>query len=158
MELLSDRFKQEVKKAFSNPSISILATIPARPLSFTESLRYSPNTTVFMVSSYGGITAVLTFNIHSSWCLDILTRNKKTTIITNMYILMRGIFGIITQVDGWGAVYGSFIFVNCFLVKYYNTRTVYVKHAQSLNVHVCVCIYIYLQIHFLHSRLYSFIS
>jgi nucleoside-triphosphatase THEP1 len=50
MELLSDRFKQEVKKAFSNPSITILATIPAKPLSFTESLQQSPNITVFVVS------------------------------------------------------------------------------------------------------------
>jgi nucleoside-triphosphatase THEP1 len=56
MELLSDRFKQEVKKAFSNPSITILAAIPARPLSFTESLRHSPNSTVIMVSSYDVIT------------------------------------------------------------------------------------------------------
>jgi nucleoside-triphosphatase THEP1 len=51
MELLSDRFKQEVEKAFSNPSIAILANIPVRPLSFTESLRHVPNTTVVVVSS-----------------------------------------------------------------------------------------------------------
>jgi nucleoside-triphosphatase THEP1 len=63
MELLSDRFREEVKKAFSNPSFSILATIPATPLSFSESLRHSPNTTVFMVSSYDEITAVVTIYI-----------------------------------------------------------------------------------------------
>jgi nucleoside-triphosphatase THEP1 len=51
MELLSDRFKQEVKKAFSNLSITILATIPVKPAPFTESLRQSPKTVVVVVSS-----------------------------------------------------------------------------------------------------------
>jgi nucleoside-triphosphatase THEP1 len=54
MELLSDCFRQEVKKAFGNPSTAILATIPVRPLSFTESLKHGPNTTVFVVSSCDG--------------------------------------------------------------------------------------------------------
>jgi nucleoside-triphosphatase THEP1 len=51
MELPSDRFKQEVKKAFSNPSITTLATIPMKPAPFTESLRQSPITVVLVVSS-----------------------------------------------------------------------------------------------------------
>lgn len=51
MELMSDRFKQEVKKAFSNPSITILATIPVKPAPFTKSLSQSPNTLVLVVSS-----------------------------------------------------------------------------------------------------------
>jgi nucleoside-triphosphatase len=51
MELLSDRFKQEVKKAFSNPSITVLATIPVKPAPFIETLRQSANTVVLVVSS-----------------------------------------------------------------------------------------------------------
>jgi nucleoside-triphosphatase THEP1 len=50
MELMSDQFKQEVKKAFSSPSITVLATIPVRPVPFIESLTQSPNTFVLMVS------------------------------------------------------------------------------------------------------------
>ncbi|XP_021936239.1 cancer-related nucleoside-triphosphatase homolog isoform X2 [Zootermopsis nevadensis] len=50
MELMSDRFKQEVKKAFSNPSITILATIPVKPAPFTKSLSQSPNTLVLVVA------------------------------------------------------------------------------------------------------------
>jgi nucleoside-triphosphatase THEP1 len=55
MELLSDQFKQEVKKAFSNPSITILATIPVRSMPFIENLRQSPNTTALLVSLYDNI-------------------------------------------------------------------------------------------------------
>jgi nucleoside-triphosphatase THEP1 len=50
MELLSDRFKDEVTKAFSNPSVTVLATIPVRPTAFTESLKQTPNSVVLMVS------------------------------------------------------------------------------------------------------------
>lgn len=50
MELLSDRFKEEVTKAFNNPSITILATIPVMHMAFTESLRKSPNSIVLVVN------------------------------------------------------------------------------------------------------------
>jgi nucleoside-triphosphatase THEP1 len=50
MELLSDRFKDEVTKAFSNPSVTILATVPVRPTPFTEQLAQTPNSVVLMVS------------------------------------------------------------------------------------------------------------
>jgi hypothetical protein len=117
MELLSDRFRQEVEKAFSNPSMAILATIPVRPLSFTESLRHSPNTTVLVVSSCDGITAVLMLSIHGNCCLTLLTRNKKAKLL-------------IKSIDS-----------NCFLLEYHSTKTVYVGQMQSLNVHVCTHAY-----------------
>jgi nucleoside-triphosphatase len=50
MELLSDQFKKEVTKAFSNPSITVLATIPVRPTAFTESLKQTPNSVVLVVN------------------------------------------------------------------------------------------------------------
>jgi len=50
MELLSDCFKKEVTKAFSNPSITVLATIPVRPTAFTENLKLTPNSVVLVVS------------------------------------------------------------------------------------------------------------
>ncbi|XP_069681911.1 cancer-related nucleoside-triphosphatase homolog isoform X2 [Periplaneta americana] len=47
MELLSEKFTQEVQKAFSNPVITILATIPipkGRPIPLIDSLRKRPDT------------------------------------------------------------------------------------------------------------------
>lgn len=52
MELLSEKFTQEVKKAFSNPAITILATIPVpkgRPMPLVDSLRTRSDTVLLEV-------------------------------------------------------------------------------------------------------------
>ncbi|KAJ9601543.1 hypothetical protein L9F63_000286 [Diploptera punctata] len=52
MELCSSSFMREVSKAFDNPNITILATIPVprdKPISFVEKLRHHPNSTVITV-------------------------------------------------------------------------------------------------------------
>jgi hypothetical protein len=80
MELLSDRFKEEVTKAFNNPSITILATIPVMHMAFTESLRKSPNSIVLVVSSYDKL---MNSNIKSSGTV----MSDVTSILGTLVIL-----------------------------------------------------------------------
>jgi hypothetical protein len=92
MELLSDRFKEEVTKAFSNPSITILATIPVAPIDFTESLRKSPNSIVLVVSSYDTLMNSNTKN--SGSVMTDITSTLGTLVILRTKLPILDIFNM----------------------------------------------------------------